>query len=41
MKASRFNRTARHEWLDLHAFDSIEHAQCLATQWQWSYNNEP
>jgi len=36
----RFNRTVRHEWLDLHAFDSIEHAQLLATQWLWEYNNE-
>lgn len=36
----RFNRTARHEWLDLHVFDSLEHAQLLATQWLWQYNNE-
>ena len=36
----RFNRTARHEWLDMHLFDSIEHAQHLATQWLWTYNNE-
>lgn len=36
----RFNRTVRHEWLDLHAFESIEHAQLLATQWLWEYNNE-
>ena len=36
----RFNRTARHEWLDLHEFESIEHAQLLATQWLWQYNNE-
>lgn len=36
----RFNRTARHEWLDMHLFDSIEHAQLLATQWLWTYNNE-
>ena len=36
----RFNRTARHEWLDMHDFDSVEHAQELATQWQWQYNNE-
>lgn len=36
----RFNRTVRHEWLDLHSFDSIEQAQLLATQWLWSYNNE-
>lgn len=36
----RFNRTVRHEWLDMHSFDSIHHAQLLATQWLWSYNNE-
>lgn len=36
----RFNRTARHEWLDLYLFESIEQAQLLATQWLWSYNNE-
>jgi putative transposase len=36
----RFNRTARHEWLDLYLFNSIEHAQLLATQWLWTYNNE-
>jgi putative transposase len=36
----RFNRTARHEWLDMHGFESIEHAQLLATQWLWIYNNE-
>lgn len=36
----RFNRTARHEWLDMHIFNTIEHAQLLATQWLWIYNNE-
>ncbi len=36
----RFNRTARHEWLDLYLFKSIEQAQELATQWLWTYNNE-
>lgn len=36
----RFNRTARHEWLDLNIFESVEHAQELATQWLWTYNNE-
>ena len=36
----RFNRTARNEWLNMHIFDSIEHAQSLATQWMWVYNNE-
>lgn len=36
----RFNRTVRHEWLDMHLFESIEHAQHLATQWLWTYNNE-
>lgn len=28
----QFNRTARHEWLDMHQFESIAHAQLLATQ---------
>ena len=23
----RFNRTARHEWLNMHMFESVEHAQ--------------
>ena len=36
----RFNRTARHEWLDLHLCESLDHAQNLATPWQWQYNNE-
>lgn len=36
----RFNRTARHEWLDLNLFESVEQAQLLATQWLWTYNNE-
>ena len=36
----RFNRTARHEWLDMHEFESIAHAQLLATEWLWQYNNE-
>lgn len=36
----RFNRTVRHEWLDMHLFESIEHAQHLATDWLWKYNNE-
>jgi putative transposase len=36
----RFNRTARHEWLDMHLFASVEQAQLLATQWLWTYNNE-
>ena len=36
----RFNRTALHEWLDLHQFNSVPHAQLLATQWLWQYNNE-
>ncbi|MDR9498531.1 MAG: IS3 family transposase [Hydrogenovibrio sp.] len=36
----RFNRTVRHEWLELHLFETIEQAQYLATQWLWTYNNE-
>jgi putative transposase len=30
----RFNRTARQEWLSMNLFESVEHAQLLATQWQ-------
>ena len=36
----RYNRTVRHEWLDLHLFESVQHAQQLSTQWLWTYNNE-
>ena len=36
----RFNRTARHEWLNMHIFESVEHTQELATQWLCLYNNE-
>ena len=36
----RFNKTVRHEWLNLYDFDSIEQAQQLATEWLWLYNNE-
>ncbi len=36
----QFNRTVRHEWLDEHLFESIEHAQQTATDWLWRYNND-
>ena len=36
----RFNRTVRHEWLDLHLFDFVEQVQGTATAWLWEYNNE-
>lgn len=36
----RFNRTVRHEWLDLYDFESVRHAQKLATEWLWIYINE-
>lgn len=36
----RFNKTVRHEWLDMNLFESIEQAQELATRWMWHYNNE-
>ena len=36
----RFNRTVRHEWLDLNLFESVEQAQSLATKWLWTYNNQ-
>lgn len=35
-----YNRTVWHEWLDMHAFESLEHVIELATQWLWQYNNE-
>lgn len=36
----RYNRTARHEWLDQRIIESIEEAQEFATQWLWTHNNE-
>tara|TARA_B100001059_G_C17828917_1_gene583302 strand:+ start:1133 stop:1453 length:321 start_codon:yes stop_codon:yes gene_type:complete len=36
----RFNRTIRRKWLYLQLFDSVEHAQELATQWLRIYTNE-
>ena len=36
----RYNRTVRHEWLDQHLFEDIEHARLTATEWLWRYNNE-
>lgn len=36
----RYNRTVRHEWLNLHLFESLDHARELATKWLWQYNNE-
>ena len=36
----RYNRTVRHEWLDMYLFKDIEQAQELATKWLWTYNNE-
>ena len=35
-----YNRTVRHEWLDITIFESIEEVQQIATEWLWSYNNE-
>lgn len=32
----RYNRTVRHEWLDLYIFESIEEAQQIAIEWLWS-----
>jgi putative transposase len=29
----RFNRASRHEWLDVHEFESVAHAQYVATKW--------
>jgi len=36
----RFNRTAHHEWLEMHSLRMIDEAQELAMEWLWSYNNE-
>lgn len=36
----RYNRTVRHEWLEMHELITIEHAQEEATKWLWTYNNE-
>ena len=30
----RFNLTARDEWLEINLFESVEHAQLLATKWR-------
>ena len=36
----RYNRTVRHEWLDLYIFETMEDVQDIATDWLWAYNNE-
>lgn len=36
----RYNRTVRHEWLDLYIFETIEEVKQIATEWLWTYNNE-
>lgn len=36
----RYNRTVRHEWLDLYVFDSITEVQEIATEWLWTYDHE-
>ena len=36
----RYNRTVRHEWLDLYIFETIEEVQKIATEWLWFYNNQ-
>jgi putative transposase len=36
----RYNRTVRHEWLEMNEFKTIEEAQLTATKWLWTYNNE-
>jgi putative transposase len=36
----RYNRTVRHEWLDMYLFESISEVQDIATEWLWTYNND-
>ncbi len=38
--AERYNRTVRHERLDLCIFESIDAVQQSATAWLWSCSNE-
>lgn len=35
-----YNRTVRHEWLEINEFAIIKEAQLTATQWLWIYSNE-
>lgn len=36
----KLNRTARHEWLELHDFESVDHALDLDALWLWMYNKK-
>ncbi|WP_164876153.1 integrase core domain-containing protein, partial [Falsirhodobacter deserti] len=36
----RYNRTVRHEWLDLYIFETIAEAQSIATDWLRTCNNK-
>ena len=36
----RYNRTVRHEWMEMNDFNTIEQAQEEATKWLWTYNND-
>lgn len=36
----RYNRTVRHEWLDLYILETIKEVQQIATDWLWTHNNE-
>jgi putative transposase len=36
----RYNRTVRHEWMEMHEFSNIKEAQDTAEKWLWTYNNE-
>lgn len=35
----RFNRTVRHEWLEMEEFESVHAAQEKSEHWLWTYNN--
>ena len=32
----RYNRTVRHEWLDLYILETVEEVQQIATGWLWT-----
>ena len=36
----RFNRTLRHEYLEMNEFRTLDDAWQLVEEWLWMYNNE-
>jgi putative transposase len=36
----RFNRTFRHDVLDMYAFSNLDEVQRISTQWMYDYNSD-